>query len=104
MYVEEMPQPPGGLQGLIRYIRQNIRYPEEARRNEVEGKVFVNFVVGRNGQLSDIQISKGIGAGCDAEALRLIGQMPAWTPGRQNCRLVPVRYTLPVVFELPEPK
>jgi TonB family protein len=100
-YVEQMPQPPGGLEGLKQYLAQNLHYSNAARQQQVEGKVFVQFVVGRDGQLTDLQVTKGLGAGCDEEALRVVGRMPAWTPGRQQGRLVSVRYTLPVVFTLP---
>ena len=101
---EKMPEPPGGHAALQRYLRQHTRYPEAARRQRVEGKVFVSFAVAPTGQLTDVQLLKGIGAGCDEEALRLIRQLPTWTPGRQNGRAVAVRYTLPVTFQLPDAK
>ncbi|GAB3829321.1 energy transducer TonB [Hymenobacter jeollabukensis] len=103
-YTEQMPQPPGGPEGLREYLGKNLRYSAEARQQQVEGKVFVQFVVRPDGQLSDLKVLKGIGAGCDEEALRVIGQMPAWTPGRQNGQVVAVRYTLPVTFSLPTKK
>jgi periplasmic protein TonB len=99
-YVEQMPQPPGGMEGLMQYLGKNIKYPALALRNQVEGKVFVNFVVGPNGQISDVKVTKGIGAGCDEEAVRVISKMPAWSPGKQNGRAVSVSYTVPVTFTI----
>lgn len=97
-YVEQMPQPPGGIENLLQTLNRSIKYPAEARRNQVEGKVFVNFVVRTDGRITDAQISKGIGAGCDEEALRVVRQMPRWQPGKQNGRAVSVSYTVPVTF------
>jgi TonB family protein len=97
-YVEQMPQPPGGMEGLMQYLRQNLRYPASAERNGVEGKVFVQFVVRTDGRISDVTVTKGIGAGCDEEAIRLIQTMPTWAPGKQNGRAVNVSYTVPVTF------
>ncbi|GAB3827681.1 energy transducer TonB [Hymenobacter jeollabukensis] len=99
-YVEQMPQPPGGIEGLMQHLRKHIKYPAEARRNQVEGKVFVRFVVQPDGRISDAEVTKGIGAGCDEEALRVISQMPAWTPGKQNGQAVSVYYTVPVTFTI----
>ncbi|GAA4378820.1 hypothetical protein GCM10023186_15710 [Hymenobacter koreensis] len=97
-YVEQMPQFPGGMPGLHNYLVQNLKYPELAQRNQVEGKVFVNFVVRQDGSINDVKVQKGIGAGCDEEAVRVIKAMPAWTPGKQNGRVVNVQYTVPVTF------
>ncbi|WP_286130621.1 energy transducer TonB [Solirubrum puertoriconensis] len=99
-YVEQMPTPPGGMEGLMQYLGKNIKYPPLALRNQVEGKVFVNFVVGQNGEISNVTVTKGIGAGCDEEAVRVIKGMPAWTPGKQNGRAVSVSYTVPVTFTI----
>ncbi|RTQ53684.1 TonB family protein [Hymenobacter gummosus] len=99
-YVEQMPQPIGGMDYLTQYINASLRYPAEAVQKQVEGKVFVNFVVGPQGQISNAKVTKGIGAGCDEEAVRVISQMPAWAPGKQNGRAVSVSYTLPVTFSL----
>ncbi|RTQ53799.1 energy transducer TonB [Hymenobacter gummosus] len=99
-YVEQMPQPPGGMEGLMQYLGKNIKYPALALRNQVEGKVFVNFVVGPSGQITDVKVTKGIGAGCDEEAVRVISKMPAWSPGKQNGRAVSVSYTVPVTFTI----
>lgn len=99
-YVEQMPQPPGGMAGLMQYINKNLRYPAAARRSAVEGKVFVRFVVRPDGRLNDFEVIKGLGAGCDEEAVRIFRQMPAWAPGKQNGRLVSVSFTVPVTFVL----
>lgn len=99
-YVEQMPQPPGGMEGLMQYLGKNIKYPALALRNQVEGKVFVNFVVGPSGQITNVTVTKGIGAGCDEEAVRVISKMPAWSPGKQNGRAVSVSYTVPVTFTI----
>ncbi|RTQ53685.1 energy transducer TonB [Hymenobacter gummosus] len=97
-YVEQMPQPPGGTEDLLQYLDRNVKYPALALRNQVEGKVFVNFIVRTDGQLSNFNITKGIGAGCDEEAIRVLRQMPRWSPGKQNGRAVNVSYTVPVTF------
>ncbi len=99
-YVEQMPTPPGGMEGLMQYLGKNIKYPSLALRNQVEGKVFVNFVVGPSGQITDVKVTKGIGSGCDEEAVRVIKNMPAWAPGKQNGRAVSVSYTVPVTFTI----
>ena len=95
-----LPQPPGGMEGLMQYLGKNIKYPSLALRNQVEGKVFVNFVVGPSGQITDVKVTKGIGSGCDEEAVRVIKNMPAWAPGKQNGRAVSVSYTVPVTFTI----
>ncbi|RTQ53368.1 energy transducer TonB [Hymenobacter gummosus] len=100
-YAEQMPQPPGGIQGLIQYLGQTIRYPDEAVQQRLEGKVFVNFVVDSQGRIQDAKVTKGVHPLLDAEALRVISQLPAWTPGRQEGQPVNVSYTLPLTFELP---
>lgn len=99
-YVEEMPSFPGGEDALLSYINSNIQYPEIAKRAGVEGKIFVKFVVGKDGRVSDVQIIKGIGAGCDEEAVRVIRSMPHWNPGKQNGRPVHVQVSIPIVFRL----
>ncbi|QNH62033.1 TonB family protein [Hymenobacter sediminicola] len=99
-YVEQMPQYPGGMEAMQKYLRENLRYPTQARTDQVEGKVFVSFVIPADGKPTNTKILKGIGAGCDEEALRLIKNMPAWAPGKQNGRVVMVSYTVPITFRL----
>jgi TonB family protein len=98
--VEQNPEFPGGLSELGRYIGKNIRYPTAAQRANVQGKVFLQFVVGKDGDIRDPKIMKGIGFGCDEEALRIALNMPRWNPGKQNGKAVAVQYNLPIAFVL----
>ncbi|RTQ47151.1 energy transducer TonB [Hymenobacter gummosus] len=98
--MEVMPVPPGGMEGLLQFLGQHLRYPATTT---VEGKVFVNFIVQRDGQLTDFRVLKGLDPVLDAEALRVLKLMPRWTPGQQNHRPVAVRYTLPVTFRRDAP-
>ncbi len=98
MEVEQMPEFPGGLKGLQRYLGANLKYPRAARRAKIVGTVFVGFVVDRNGQIKDARVLKGIGYGCDQEVQRVVMAMPAWKPGVLNGQPVAVRYSLPVKF------
>lgn len=97
---EVMPQFPGGSRSLKSYLESQTRYPEQARENELEGKVYVQFVVNADGSLSNVRLARGIGFGCDEEALRLVRSMPAWVPGSHQGQSVPVKYTLPITFVL----
>lgn len=97
---EVMPQFPGGSRALKSYLESQTRYPEHARENELEGKVYVQFVVNADGALSNVRLARGIGFGCDEEALRLVRSMPAWVPGSHQGQSVPVKYTLPITFVL----
>ncbi len=99
-YVEEMPSFPNGQDELMKFFAQNVKYPEVARRAGVEGKVFVQFVVGKDGRVGQVSIAKGIGAGCDEEAIRVVKMMPKWTPGKQNGRTVLVQVIVPIIFKL----
>jgi periplasmic protein TonB len=99
-YVEQMPTFPGGDTEMMKYLGKNIRYPAAAQRAGVEGLVVLSFVVSNTGEISDIQVVKALGAGTDEEAVRVVKSMPKWTPGKQNGRAVPVRYTLPVRFTI----
>ncbi|MCG8310821.1 MAG: M56 family metallopeptidase [Cytophagales bacterium] len=98
--VENQPAPSGGMKAYYEYIRSNLRYPYEARRRGIEGKVFVEFVVAPDGRLTDVKTAKGIGAGCDEEAVRVIRESLPWNPGTQNGRNVHVRMILPISFKL----
>lgn len=99
-FAEEMPSFPGGDEELYAYIAQNIQYPEIAKKAGTEGKVIVEFTVGKDGRVSNVKVIKGIGAGCDEEAVRVIRSMPKWNPGKQNGVAVPVRITVPIQFKL----
>ena len=98
--VEVLPSFPGGLSALNQYIQREQDYPRIARENGIHGKVYLQFVVTETGQIEDLQILRGIGYGCDEEAVRLVKSMPSWIPGRQGGRSVPVLYTLPISFKL----
>jgi len=98
--VEEQPSPVGGMKAFYDYVAENLQYPPKAARMGIEGRVFVEFIVERDGSLTDIKVAKGIGGGCDEEAIRVISQAPEWNPGRQRGREVRVRMILPIVFRL----
>ncbi|MDF7814210.1 energy transducer TonB [Hymenobacter sp. YC55] len=97
---DTMPAFAGGSGALLAFLKQKVVYPKEAAHNAIEGKVHVQFVVDEEGRLLDPQVVRGLGAGLDEEALRLVRIMPWWTPGRINGRPVRVAYTLPIVFKL----
>lgn len=94
--VESMPEYPGGPEEMMRFIAQNIKYPPIARESGIQGRVFVNFVVEPNGSVSNVKVLRGIGGGCDEEAIRVVQSMPKWTPGRQRGKAVRVSFNLPV--------
>ncbi|RFZ81764.1 TonB family protein [Mucilaginibacter terrenus] len=98
--VEEQPTFPGGQAALFNYIRSNIHYPAEARKNNIQGRVITSFVVGKDGKIFNAKVLRGIGYGADEEAVRLINAMPRWRPGIQNGRTVQVQYTIPILFSL----
>lgn len=98
--VEEMPSFPGGMPALFAYVSEHLQYPAEAKERRVEGMVLMQFTVERDGSISDIQVIRGIGSGCDEAARRVVQQMPAWKPGQQGGKPVRVRYSLPIRFKL----
>lgn len=98
--VEKMPEFPGGMNALMSYLKENIRYPEEAKLAGIKGRVTVQFVVNADGSLSNILKLRGVEPSLDAEALRLIASMPTWKPGMHDGQPVAVRYTVPVTFRL----
>ena len=91
---------PGGFDALSKFLGKNIKYPKAAQRANVKGKVFLSFVVNSQGKISDIKVLKGVGFGCDEEAIRVVQSMPSWTPGKQGGRSVSSRFTLPISFTL----
>ncbi|WP_114781961.1 energy transducer TonB [Botryobacter ruber] len=99
-YAEQMPSFPGGERAMFAFLAKHMKYPQQAINAGIEGQVFVSFVVSRTGDISEIQVLRGLGAGCDEEAVRVIQSMPKWTPGKQNGNAVPVRYNLPIKFTL----
>ncbi|WP_316749983.1 TonB family protein [Pedobacter gandavensis] len=98
--VEVYPEFEGGMKGWAKFLQRNLRYPELAQENGVQGRVLVSFVIERDGSISDVKLINGIGSGCDEEALRVIRKSPRWKPGRQNAETVRVRYTIPLAFAL----
>ena len=98
--VETMPMFRGGEQKLMEFIRNNVVYPQKAIDAGIEGRVFVEFYIEKDGTVSNPQVLRGIGHGCDEEALRVVGLMPKWFPGKQRGHAVRVRYTLPINFKL----
>jgi periplasmic protein TonB len=98
--VEEQPGYPGGDEGRIKFLQDNIKYPEEAKELGVQGKVFVTFVVEVDGSITDVRVLRGIGAGCDEEAIRVVRSMPKWVPGKQRGVPVRVQFNLPIKFTL----
>ena len=98
--VEEMPAYPGGEQKLMEFIAKGIKYPQIARETGIQGRVFVGFVIEPDGSVSNVKVLRGIGGGCDEEAMRVVKGMPKWKPGKQRGKAVRVSYMLPVNFKL----
>ena len=96
--VEHSPQPEGGVEAWHKFLRRNLRYPERAKPKGIEGKVFISFVVGADGKISQIEVVKALDPDCDKEAIRVIKKAPPWKPGIQNGKAVNVRFTLPITF------
>jgi len=100
LFVQEMPTFNGGDAALYSYLSANLKYPLEARETGISGKVYVEFVIERDGSVSNVQVKRGIGAGCDEEAVRVVASMPKWNPGKQNGQAARVLLVLPVKFVL----
>jgi protein TonB len=98
--VEQVPEFPGGLEKFGAYLGKSIRYPAVARENGTQGRVICTFVVEKDGSLTDIKVTRGIGSGCDEEAVRVLKNSPHWKPGIQNGRPVRVQYSVPISFTL----
>lgn len=98
--VEQNAEFPGGIKEMYRFLARNMKYPKEAAESNVQGKVFMRFVVNENGQIRDVEVLKKLGFGTDEEAMRVVLSMPTWTPGRQNGKAVAVQYHLPISFSL----
>ena len=98
--VEERPMFPGGEEKLMKYISDNLNYPKIAKEKKIEGTVYVAFVVKEDGIISDIKVARGLGNGCDQEAIRVIKSMPKWKPANQRGTPVPFRFVLPIKFKL----
>ncbi len=98
--VEYEPEFPGGMEALYAFLKENIRYPEAARKNRIEGKVYVTFTVEKDGSITHAQILHDIGGGCGQEAIRVVNSMPRWKPGTQRGKPVRIPFNLPVIFKL----
>ena len=90
----------GGIGQLMKYLSENIKYPKEALGKSIQGRVYINFIVEPDGHVSNVKVIRGIGGGCDEEAVRVVKAMPKWKPGKQRGKAVPVYYNLPINFKL----
>ena len=98
--VEQMPEYPGGIQALFEYLQQNVKYPEDAVKQKIEGRVIATFVVETDGSINNVEVVKPAFPSLDAEAVRVLSAMPKWTPGMQSGKVVRVKYTVPINFNL----
>lgn len=98
--VEQMPEFPGGMNALLSYLAKNIKYPSVAQDNNIQGRVYISFVVNKDGSIVDPEIVKSVDPSLDKEAMRVIRAMPKWNPGKQRGKPVRVKYTVPVLFKL----
>ena len=100
--IQEQPGFPGGDAELFKFLQKNIQFPPVEKENGIQGKVFITFVVDKDGSVTSVEIYKGLkgGPGCDKEAVRVVKMMPKWSPGKQNGKSVKVRYILPIHFKL----
>ena len=101
--VEQMPEFPGGLGEAMKFLAKNIKYPVAAQQAKIEGRVIVQFVVGKDGSISDVHTVRSVSPELDAEAIRVVSMMPKWNPGKQRGKAVPVSYTMPIMFRLQSP-
>jgi len=100
MVVENAPAFPGGDAARMKFLQDNIKYPQMARESGIQGTVYVTFVVERSGAVTDVKILRGIGGGCDEEAVRVVQNMPKWEPGKQRGKPVRVQFNMPIKFTL----
>ncbi len=97
---EVMPEFPGGEQAMMDYVSKNVVYPNEAQEKGISGRVLVSFVIEKDGSISEAKVVKGIGGGCDEEAVRVVKAMPKWKPGKDKGKPVRVSYMMPFTFKL----
>jgi TonB family protein len=102
--VEDPPSFPGGDDARIKYMVSSIKYPDDARKKGVQGTVYISFIVEEDGSITNVKILRGIGAGCDQEASRVVSEMPKWNPGKQRGKFVRVQYNMPIKFTLSDDK
>lgn len=102
--VERMPEFPGGIQAILKFIADYTQYPVEAQKAKIEGRVITQFVIDKEGFVKNITVNRGVAPSLDKEAIRIVKNMPKWKPGTQRGKAVNVRYTLPIMFKLQSPK
>lgn len=98
--VEEMPTFPGGDESRVRFLTENIKYPQMAKESGIQGTVYVTFVIDERGRVADVKVLRGIGGGCDEEAIRVVKMMPPWNAGKQSGKPVRVQFNMPIKFTL----
>lgn len=98
LFAEKMPEFPGGNEEMMKFLNENLKYPEKASKDTIQGKVYVEFIVKSTGAISDVRVSRSAGKLLDDEALRVVKLMPKWTPGEQDGQKVDVSYMLPIAF------
>ena len=98
--VEDMPAFPGGMEAMIQFLSSNIQYPADAQKQKVDGRVLVNFVVEKDGSITEVKVVKPTFPSLDAEAIRVVKAMPKWKPGYQRGQAVRVQFTMPINFSL----
>lgn len=99
--VETLPEFPGGMQGLLNYVAKNTKYPQNAVKNKIEGKVIINFIIEKDGSVTNVKPYRGVSPDLDKEAIRVISSLPKWKPGAQHGKPVRTAYTMPIAFKLP---
>jgi periplasmic protein TonB len=97
---EVMPVFPGGEEALRTYLASNVNYPDDAKKEGVQGKVFVNFIIDEAGKVGNVKVLKGVSPSIDKEAVRVVAGMPDWTPGKEKGKNVKVQFTIPIQFAL----
>lgn len=102
--VEVQPEFPGGMDSMYAFIQKNLIYPEKAKAEGIEGRVFITFTIEKDGSVSNVKILRGIGGGCDEAAKEVVEKMPKWEPGTQRGKPVRVQFNLPIKFELEKDK
>ena len=98
--VEQLPEYPGGMPAMIDFLQTNMKYPKDAEKQKVEGRVLVMFIVETDGSVSDVKVARNVFPSLDEEAVRVVEAMPKWIPGKEKGKAVRVKFTLPVVFRL----
>ncbi len=98
--IDEQPEFPGGTSALLEYFRNSIEYPQDALKDSIEGRVIVNFIVEEDGSITNPKVIKSISPSVDAEALRIVSQMPKWKPAKQKGKSIRIRYTVPIAFRI----